>query len=141
MSALDDHWTFSLSVVGALGLGREVNNGLIVADTDQSFLVLCGKAFCDANGIKNALVALAEPIIISRGCLLLHARILLSCNSVFLMFVSEDAIRGYSEQVVADHGGVIMSPNGVSTLFRTRNPRNMFPSKFPATIVLASSDR
>lgn len=132
--------SISSSAVDALGLGSEVNNGLIAADTDQSFLILCGKAFCNANGVKNALAALAEPIIISRGGLLLHASILLSCNSVFLMFVSEDTVRGCSEQVVADHGGVIMSPHGVSTLFRTRNPGSLFPFKFPAAIVLASSD-
>ncbi|KAJ9547527.1 hypothetical protein OSB04_020070 [Centaurea solstitialis] len=126
-----------LSAVDALGLRSEVNNGLIAADTDQSSLILCGKAFCDSSGIKKALAALAEPIIISREGLLLHARILVSCNSVFLIFISEDTIRGWSEK---DNEGVIWSPHGVSPLFRTTNPGSLFPSRFPATIVLASSD-
>ena len=65
---------FSLNVLDAIGLGSEVTDGVIAADADLSSLVLCGKAFCDANGIKKALSALSEPIILSRGGLLLHPK-------------------------------------------------------------------
>lgn len=57
-----------------IGLGSQANNGFIAADIDRSSLILCGKAFSDANGAKNALAALAEPIISARGGLPLSAR-------------------------------------------------------------------
>lgn len=132
--------SISSNAVDAVGLGSEVNNGLIAADTDQSSLILCGQTLCDANGIKKALSTLAEPIITSRGGLLLHARILVSCNSIFLMFVSEDTIRACSEQLVTNHGGAILYPHGVSTLFRSANRGSLLPSNFPAALILESAD-
>ncbi|KAI3514950.1 hypothetical protein L1887_13698 [Cichorium endivia] len=132
--------SISLSALDAIGLGSEVNNGIIAADADLSSLVLFNKAFCDENGIKNALSALVEPVIVSRGGLLLHARILLSFNRVFIIFLLEDTIKGCLKNMVANNGGVIMSSHGVSTLFQTTNPENEFLSKFQAAIVLATSD-
>ncbi|CAH1419086.1 unnamed protein product [Lactuca virosa] len=44
---------FRLSGLDAISLGNEVEDGLIAADPNLSSLVLCGKDFCDANGIKN----------------------------------------------------------------------------------------
>lgn len=41
---------------------------------ERSLLVLGGKGFSDANGIKEALAALAGPIISSRGGVPLSAR-------------------------------------------------------------------
>lgn len=55
-------------------LGIKGDNGFIAADTERSSLILCGKAFADENGIKEALSALSGPIIISRGGLPLSAR-------------------------------------------------------------------
>ncbi|CAI9298882.1 unnamed protein product [Lactuca saligna] len=133
--------SISLNVLDAIGLGSEVTDGVIAADADLSSLVLCGKAFCDANGIKKALSALSEPIILSRGGLLLHPKILLSCDRVFLIFLSEDTIKKSLKHMVTDHGGVIMSStHNASPLFPSTNPKNRFLSKFPASMILSSSD-
>ncbi|KAI3781427.1 hypothetical protein L2E82_11442 [Cichorium intybus] len=41
--------SISLSALDALGLGSELNNGIIAADADLSSLFLFNKAFCDEN--------------------------------------------------------------------------------------------
>ncbi|XP_071722043.1 uncharacterized protein [Rutidosis leptorrhynchoides] len=137
-------WThlylISSNAVDAVGLGIDLNNGLIAVDTDQSFMVVSGKALCDANGITKALATLAEPIITSRGGLLLHPRILVFCNTIFLMFVSKDTVKSCSNQLVTNHGGTIISPHGVSTLFRTANHKSLLPSNFQVAVVFESAD-
>lgn len=57
-----------------IGLGAGGDNGFIAADIERSMLILCGKAFSDANGTKETLVALSEPVIFARGGLPLPAR-------------------------------------------------------------------
>jgi hypothetical protein len=57
-----------------IGLGSQGNKGFVAADVERSSLILCGKAFSDTNGIKEALAALSGPIISSRGGLPLPAR-------------------------------------------------------------------
>lgn len=64
----------SPGVGDAVGLGDQGNSGFISADIERSSLILCGKAFSDVNGIKEALAALSGPIITARGGLLLSAR-------------------------------------------------------------------
>ncbi|XP_071722049.1 uncharacterized protein [Rutidosis leptorrhynchoides] len=132
--------SISSNAVDAVGLGIDLNNGLIAVDTDQSFMVVSGKALCDANGITKALATLAEPIITSRGGLLLHPRILVFCNTIFLMFVSKDTVKSCSNQLVTNHGGTIISPHGVSTLFRTANHKSLLPSNFQVAVVFESAD-
>lgn len=61
-------------MVNAVGLRAQGDNGFIAADIERSSLILCGKGFSDANGVKEALVALSGPVIIARGGLLLCAR-------------------------------------------------------------------
>lgn len=63
---------FSSRIGESLGIKGDI--GFIAADTERSSLILCGKAIADANGIREALSALSEPIIISRGGLPLSAR-------------------------------------------------------------------
>lgn len=63
-----------------IGLGAKDYRGFIAADVERSLLVLGGKGFSDANGIKEALAALAGPIISSRGGIPLSAR----CHSEHL---------------------------------------------------------
>lgn len=57
-----------------IGLGAQGNKGFIAADIKQSSLILCGKAFLDTNGIKEALASLSGTIISSRGGLPLSGR-------------------------------------------------------------------
>lgn len=64
----------SPGVVNAVGLRAQGDNGFIAADIERSSLILCGKGFSDANGVKEALAALSGPVIIARGGLLLCAR-------------------------------------------------------------------
>ncbi|KAK3020311.1 hypothetical protein RJ639_046523 [Escallonia herrerae] len=66
--------SISPSAGEALGLQGKGHNGFITADADLSSLILCGKAFADANGTKDALAILSGPIIASRGGLPLSAR-------------------------------------------------------------------
>ncbi|KAK2999960.1 hypothetical protein RJ639_024085 [Escallonia herrerae] len=66
--------SISPSAGEALGLQGKGHNGFITADTDLSSLILCGKAFADANGTKDALAILSGPIIASRGGLPVSAR-------------------------------------------------------------------
>lgn len=65
---------YSASAADILGLGAKGNSGFIAADVERSSMILCGKAFNDAKGTKEALSALSGPIICSRGGLLLSAR-------------------------------------------------------------------
>lgn len=41
---------------------------------ERSSLVLCGKAFADSNSVKDALAALAAPVLSARGGVPLSAR-------------------------------------------------------------------
>lgn len=119
-------------------LGIKGDNGFIAADTERSSLILCGKAFADENGIKEALSALSGPIIISRGGLPLSARLLVSCNSVMLLFAPDDT--RCSDLLVSAEAGVVLSSEGVSSLFQTGNPGEPCLWKLPAVVILASSD-
>lgn len=123
-----------------LGLGAKGNSSFITADVERSSLILCGKAFNDAKGMKEALTALSGPIICSRGGLLLSARLLLAGDSVILFFAPEDTIQSCSDQLVSTDIGVVLSSEGVSPLFQSRNSEGLFSSKWPAAVMFVSSD-
>ncbi|KAF5450640.1 hypothetical protein F2P56_030971 [Juglans regia] len=59
--------SISPGVGDTVGLGAKMSKGFIAADIERSSLILCGKAFSDTNGIKEALASLSGPIISSRG--------------------------------------------------------------------------
>ncbi|KAM7463551.1 hypothetical protein LguiA_031672 [Lonicera macranthoides] len=133
--------SLSHSAGEALGIGiKGDNTGFIAADIERSSLILCGKAFTDANGTKEALVALSEPVITSRGGLPLSARLLECGESIVLLFAPEDSIRSCSDLFVSADAGVILSSRGVSPLFQTGNFGGSILLKLPAAIVLASCD-
>lgn len=73
--------------------------------------------------------------------IMLHIRLLVSGDSVFLLFASEDVIQGCSSMLVSADKGVILSSHGVSPMFQTGD--SMTPSlfKLPAAVILASADR
>lgn len=131
--------SISSSAAEALGLGNQGNDGFIAADAERSSLILCGKAFADVRNTKEALAALAGPIISSRGGLLLSARILGCCDSVVLLFATEDTIR-CSDLLVSADSGVVLSPHGVFPLFQNGNPGGPHLLKLPAAIILVTSD-
>lgn len=57
-----------------LRIGSQASNGFAAADVERSSLVICGKAFADTTAVKNALAALAAPVIFAREGLPLSAR-------------------------------------------------------------------
>ncbi|XP_043695875.1 uncharacterized protein LOC122646390 [Telopea speciosissima] len=123
-----------------VGLGSQTNGGFIAADIERSSLILCGKAFSDIKGIKDALAALAGPVISARGGLPLAARLLVSGETVILLFAPEDTLQSCSDFLVSADAGVILSSQGVAPLFQTGDSGapNLF--KLPAAVILASAD-
>ncbi|KAE9464638.1 hypothetical protein C3L33_03476, partial [Rhododendron williamsianum] len=118
--------SISPSAADILGLGAQGNNGFIAADVERSSLILCGKAFTDAKGTKEALAALSGPIICARGGLPLSAR---GHHSKL------------PDQLVSGDIGVVLSSEGASPLFESGNSEGLFSSKLPAAIMFVSSDR
>ncbi|XP_059667434.1 uncharacterized protein LOC132312891 isoform X2 [Cornus florida] len=123
-----------------LGLGAQGNDGFVAADVEHSSLILCGKAYADANGTKKALAALSGPVISSRGGLPLFARLLVSGDSVILMFAPKDTIKSCSDLLVSVDAGVILSSQGVSPLFQTGNLGRSHLLKLPDAVIFVSSD-
>lgn len=109
--------SLSPGAVEAAGIGSQGKNGFIAADIERSSLILCGKAFSDANGIKAALAALCGPIISARGGIPLSARLLVSGDSVVLLFAPEDIVQSCSDLLVSLDAGVILSSQGVAPFF------------------------
>ncbi|KAJ4950365.1 hypothetical protein NE237_027197 [Protea cynaroides] len=123
-----------------IGLGSQTNGGFIAADIDRSLLILCGKAFSDIKGTKDALAALAGPVISARGCLPLAARLLVSGESVILLFAPEDTLQSCSDLLVSADAGVILSSQGVAPFFQTGDSGAPSLFKSPAAVILASAD-
>ncbi|GMN44157.1 hypothetical protein TIFTF001_013353 [Ficus carica] len=123
----------------SIGLGSEGTNGFITGDIDRSSLILFGKAFLDANGTKEALSALSGPIIAARGGLPLSARLFVIGESMVLFFASENTIKRCADKLVSSNAGVVLSSQGVTTLFQdgTYCGSNLFKS--PAAVIFASS--
>ncbi|XP_052181470.1 uncharacterized protein LOC127794435 [Diospyros lotus] len=131
--------SISPSAGNILGLGAQGNNGFIVADVERSSLILCGKAFCDVKGTKEALCSLSGPIISSRGGLPLPAGLLVSANSVVLLFAPEVTMQSCLDLLVS-RDGVILSSEGVSPLFQSGISGKSYLSKLPDAIIFASFD-
>ncbi|KAJ7961652.1 Phosphoenolpyruvate carboxykinase (ATP) [Quillaja saponaria] len=130
----------SSGVGDAIGIGTQANNGFIAADIERLSLVLCGKAFSDGNGTKQALAALSEPIISARGGIPLSARLLLSGDSMIVLFASKDIIRSCADSLLSADAGVILSSQGVAPLFPIANSCGSNLFKLPAAVILVSSD-
>ncbi|BBG98502.1 hypothetical protein Prudu_007922 [Prunus dulcis] len=121
----------------SIGLGSKENDGFIAADIERSSLILCGKAFSDSNTTKEALAALSGPVIFARGGLPLSARLLVSGDSVVLLFAPKRTFKSCRDLLVPSDAGVILYSNGLAFLFQTGGS-NLF--KLPASVFLASSD-
>ncbi|PSS04568.1 Phosphoenolpyruvate carboxykinase [Actinidia chinensis var. chinensis] len=132
--------SISPSAGAIVGLGAQGNNGFIAADVERSSLILCGQAFTDSKGTKEALAALSGPIMFSRGGLPLSARLLLVGDSVILLFVPEDTVQSCLDLLVSWDIGVVLSSQGVSPLFQSGSSGGSYLPKLPAAVILASSD-
>ncbi|XP_031272221.1 uncharacterized protein LOC116130627 isoform X1 [Pistacia vera] len=132
--------SISVGVMDAVAFGAQGSNGFITADIERSSLILCGQAFADTNGIKEALTALSGPIICARGGLLLSGRLLVLADSVILLFAPEDTIQSCANVLVSADAGVILSSQGIAPLFQTGNSGGPDIFKLPAAVVFASSD-
>ncbi|XP_030935323.1 uncharacterized protein LOC115960526 isoform X1 [Quercus lobata] len=159
--------SISAGVGDTIGLGSQGTRGFIAADIERSSLVLCGKAFSDTNGIKEALAALSGPVISARGGLPLSARqcspifthyynssfmhsylhlqlanfrLLVSGDSVILLFASEETIRRCKDSLVSADAGVILSSQGVAPFFQNKKSSGLNLFKLPAAVILGSSD-
>lgn len=125
-----------------LGLSSKPTS-FAVADIERSSLILCGTAFTDDKITKNALSALAAPIISARGGLPLSARILVSGNSVLLLFAHEDTIKSSSDlhkSLLSLDSGTVVSSHGVTPFFGTKDPGVPNVLKNPAAVIFASAD-
>ncbi|XVF56539.1 hypothetical protein PTKIN_Ptkin06aG0129200 [Pterospermum kingtungense] len=132
--------SISTAIADVIGLGAQGNNGFIAADVERSSLILCGKAFADTNGIKEALAALSEPVIAARGGLPLPSWLLVSGDSVILVFGPNSAIQSFADLLVFADAGVVLSHEGVAPLFKTKDSSDRNPYKMPSAVVLATSD-
>jgi len=68
-------------------------------------------------------------------------RLLVSGNSVIVIFAPEDTIQTCAGKLVSADAGVILSSQGVVPYFQTRNSGEPGSFKFPSAIVFATSDR
>ncbi|PON77561.1 Phosphoenolpyruvate carboxykinase, ATP-utilizing [Parasponia andersonii] len=127
-------------ITDIIGLGPQGTNGFIVGDVDHSSLVLCGKAFLDTVGTKEALASLSGPIISARGGLPLSGRLLVIRDSVVLLFAPENTIKSCADKLVSADAGVILSSLGAVTLFQNGSSVGSNLVKAPAAVIVASSD-
>lgn len=135
--------SISPSIGQAIGLGSQVSAGFLVADIERSSLILCGKAFADTDGIRDALAALAAPVISARGGIPLSARFLVSGDSVTLLFSPEDTIQSCPELqkiLVPSDAGVILASHGVAPFFQIKDSAGPNIFKTPASVIFVSSD-
>ncbi|GFZ15955.1 hypothetical protein Acr_25g0003640 [Actinidia rufa] len=121
--------SISPSAGAIVGLGAQGNNGFIAADVERSSLILCGQAFTDSKGTKEALAALSGPIML-----------LLVGDSVILLFVPEDTVQSCLDLLVSGDIGVVLSSQGVSPLFQSGSSGGSYLPKLPAAVIFASSD-
>uniref|UniRef100_A0A2P2JR43 phosphoenolpyruvate carboxykinase (ATP) n=2 Tax=Rhizophora mucronata TaxID=61149 RepID=A0A2P2JR43_RHIMU len=133
--------SISPAVVNALRLECQGDNGIIAADVEHYSLVLCGKAFSDINGAKEALAMLSGPIIAARGGLPLSARLLMSGDSTILLFAPEDTSQSFADQLVSADEGVIFSSQGTTPYFPSKNSScHLSQFRTPAAVILVTSD-
>ncbi|CAM0903081.1 unnamed protein product [Alopecurus aequalis] len=134
--------SISTNVRNALGSGTQYDNGVAVADIERSSLILCGKAFADSSMLKDALTALAAPILSARGGLPVSSWLLSSGGSVTLLFAPVDFIKSCSEiqdALVSTNSGVVISSKQSTVLFPTKSRASNLFTK-PATVIIVSSD-
>ncbi|XP_074566760.1 uncharacterized protein LOC141823381 isoform X2 [Curcuma longa] len=135
--------SMSSSARDILGFGSQASNGFAAADVERSSVILCGRAFANTNTTKDALVALAAPVIYARGGLPLSARLLLSGDSVILVFAPEDTFLRCLELhklAISSDAGVILSSHGAAPFFHTTHSPASHVIKKPTSSVMVMAD-
>ncbi|KAK1262438.1 hypothetical protein QJS04_geneDACA008846 [Acorus gramineus] len=135
--------SISQSAGETVGLGTKASKGFLAVDIEDYSLILCGKAFADASGTKDALAAVAAPLIVARGGIPLSARLLSFGDSVILFFAPENTIQSCSELrdiMVSTDAGVVLSSNGVAPFFRSKDSGAPNLLKWPVSVIFASAD-
>nr|CAB3485601.1 unnamed protein product [Digitaria exilis] len=126
-----------------LGSGTQYANGFAAADIERSSLILCGKAFADSAIVKNALTAMAAPVLSARGGLPVPGWLLCFGGSIVLLFAPVEIIRFCSEiqnaLLSVDCGAAICS-KGSTVLFPTKARREPKLFNKPSTAIIVSSD-
>ncbi|KAG6752058.1 hypothetical protein POTOM_044276 [Populus tomentosa] len=110
--------SISQGVVDAVGLGAQGNSGLIAADIECS---------------SHLFYVIHLDFV--------NFRILVSGDSVIVIFAPEDTIQTCAGKLVSADAGVILSSQGVVPYFQIRNSGEPGSFKFPSAIVFATSDR
>uniref|UniRef100_A0A0C9RXS9 phosphoenolpyruvate carboxykinase (ATP) n=1 Tax=Wollemia nobilis TaxID=56998 RepID=A0A0C9RXS9_9CONI len=127
-----------------VGLGPQGNSGFIAADYERSALIVCGKAFTDMSCLKSALTAAAAQAISVRNALpLSSAWLLVHGESVVLLIAPEKMVQNCTalhKFLVSKGPGVALCPDGVATLFQSKDSQapNLF--KLPSSVVMISAD-
>ncbi|KAF8702277.1 hypothetical protein HU200_033045 [Digitaria exilis] len=135
--------SISNNIKTLLGSGTQYANGFAAADIERSSLILCGKAFADSAIVKNALTAMAAPILSARGGLPVPGWLLCFGGSIVLLFAPVEIIRSCSEiqnaLLSVDCGAAICS-KGSTVLFPTKARREPKLFNKPSTAIIVSSD-
>ncbi|KAJ1272547.1 hypothetical protein BS78_06G210500 [Paspalum vaginatum] len=135
--------SISNNVKTVLGSGTQYANGFAAADIERSSLILCGKAFADPAIVKDALTAMAAPVLSARGGLPVPGWLICFGGSIILLFAPVEIIRCCSEIQNAllsiDCGSVISSERS-SVLFPSKARREPKLFTKPSTVIIVSSD-
>ncbi|KAF8651773.1 hypothetical protein HU200_063291 [Digitaria exilis] len=135
--------SISNNIKTLLGSGTQYANGFAAADIERSSLILCGKAFADSAIVKNALTAMAAPVLSARGGLPVPGWLLCFGGSIVLLFAPVEIIRFCSEiqnaLLSVDCGAAICS-KGSTVLFPTKARREPKLFNKPSTAIIVSSD-
>ncbi|KAJ1702871.1 hypothetical protein LUZ63_002650 [Rhynchospora breviuscula] len=117
--------------------------GLAVADIERSSLILCGKAFASSGVIKDALRALAAPVLSARAGIPVSGRLLVLHDSVNLFFAPEEIIKsigGIQENLISSDTGTVIFSDGSAPFFASKCSIPPSILKKPASVILVSSD-
>ena len=125
------------------GLGPNENGGFIAIDYEQSTLILCGKAFLDTSALKGALKDAAASTISAPSALPLPAWLLAHEESIVLLFASKKTVQSFpalQKFLVSNGAGVALGPDGVETIFKSKDSKapNLF--KFPSSMIMLAAD-
>lgn len=135
--------SISNNVKTLLGSGTLYANGFAAADIERSSLILCGKAFADSAIVKDALAAMAAPVLSARGGLPVPGWLVCFGGSIVLLFAPVEIIRSCSEiqnALLSINSGVVISSDGSTVLFPSKARREPKLFTQPSTIIIVSSD-
>ncbi|KAG0484932.1 hypothetical protein HPP92_009011 [Vanilla planifolia] len=135
--------SISPKTVEDIGLESQSATAFSAGVIGDSSLIFCGNAFADIDFVKVALSTMAAPIISGKRGIPLCTRILVSGDSVILLFAHEDIAKNSPDlhaALVSPDIGAVLVPDGVTPFFRAKDPTMPNVLKEPSAVVFASSD-